>query len=244
MKINISNTTYIFILLSFLSGYFEYVFLFLLIILIHECGHLIFGKISGINNIEIILYPFGGITKYDEKLNISIKKELLCLIGGITFQILFYLLILYLYKNFYITDNVYNKIHKIHTLLIYFNFMPILPLDGGKIINIFLDMIFPYKKSYIISIIISLIFIVYFSLNNITYFSIFLTLFLIKYIIIEIKNISIKYNKFLLERYLYKYNFKKIRIIRKIDNLKRDYYHIIGNMTETVFLSKLFDRKW
>ena len=35
-------------LISFLAGYFEYIYLLLLIILIHECGHCIFGMIEGI----------------------------------------------------------------------------------------------------------------------------------------------------------------------------------------------------
>ena len=91
MKININNTTYIFLLLAFLSGYFEYMFLLLLIITIHECGHAIFAKIINFKFDSIIIYPFGGVTKYNEDLNISTNKELFVLIGGIYFQILFFI---------------------------------------------------------------------------------------------------------------------------------------------------------
>ena len=50
MKIEIHNTTYIFLLISFLAGYFEYMYILLLIIFIHETGHYILAKI---NKVEI-----------------------------------------------------------------------------------------------------------------------------------------------------------------------------------------------
>lgn len=242
MKINIHNTTYIFVLLSFLSGYFEYVYLFLLIIFIHESGHYIFSKIVNFKYSEIIIYPFGGITNYNEDLNVSVNKELFTLIGGITFQLCFVYLIFILYKNNYVTYHTYNIINNINKLLVSYNFLPILPLDGGKLLNIILDKIFPYKLSFKISIIISIIFTIIFLLSKRTYLGLLLTLFLIKCIILEINNLKYKYNKFLLERYLNNYNFKKIKIIKNINNLKRDNYHIINNMLEKKYLKKLFDR--
>lgn len=242
MKLKIHNTTYVFLLLAFLAGYFEYMFLFLLIIFVHESGHYFFGKLINFKYSEIIIYPFGGITKYNEDLNINTNKELFVLLGGITFQLIFYLLILILYNNMFITNHVFNIIKKINFLLISFNFMPIIPLDGGKLLNILLDKIFPYKVSNLIAIIISIIFILYFILFNKTLFALILTIFLIKCIIIEFYNIKYKYNKFLLERYLNEYNFKKIRITNNINLFKRDYAHIINNEFEKNFLSKIFDR--
>ena len=242
MRINIHNTTYIFILISFLSGYFEYVYLFLLIIFILESGHYTFSKIVDFKYIEIIIYPFGGITNYNEDLNVSSNKELFTLIGGITFQLLFVYLIFILYQNNYVTYHTYNIINNINKILISFNFLPILPLDGGKLINIILDKIFSYKLSFKISIIISIIFTLIFLISKRTYLSLLLTIFLIKCIIIEINNLKYKYNKFVLERYLNNYNFKRIKIINNINNLKRDNYHIINNMLEKKYLRKLFDR--
>lgn len=243
MKISIHNTTYIFILISFLSGYFEYIYLFLLIIFIHECGHLIFSKLVRFKYSKIIIYPFGGITIYNEDLNISTNKELFTLIGGITFQLCFIYLIIILYNSNYVTYHTYNIIISINKLLISYNFLPILPLDGGKLLNIILDKLLPYKLSYKISIIVSIIFIIIFLIYKRTYLGILLTIFLIKCIIIEINNIKYRYNKFLLERYLNNYNFKKINIINNINNLKRDNYHIINNIFEKKYLCKLFDSK-
>ena len=105
-----------------------------------------------------------------------------------------------------------------------------------------LDKIFSYKLSFKISIIISIIFTLIFLISKRTYLSLLLTIFLIKCIIIEINNLKYKYNKFVLERYLNNYNFKRIKIINNINNLKRDNYHIINNMLEKKYLRKLFDR--
>ncbi len=242
MKIKIHNSTYIVLLLSFLSGYFEYMYLFLLIIFVHESGHAIFSYIINFKFNKIIIYPFGGITIYNEDLNIKTNKELFVLFGGIYFQILFFILIYIIYKYGYVTEHVFIIIKKINILLISFNFLPILPLDGGKLLNILLDKLFSYKLSNIVSIVISFIMLIIFLILNKTLFSLILTLFLIRCLVIEINNIKYKYNKFILERYLNDYNFKKIKIINNINNLKRDNYHIINNMLEKRYLHKLFDR--
>lgn len=241
MKININNSTYICLLLSFLAGYFEYVYLFLITILIHECGHMIFAKIIGFKFDKIILYPFGGITIYNEDLNVNSNKELFVLLGGIIFQLLFFILLVILYNNLYITEHTFKIIKKINIILVSFNFMPVIPLDGGKLTNIILDKLFSYRLSNIISIIISIFFICLFILKNKTIFGIILTLFLIKSIIIEITNLKYKYNKFLLERYINKYKFKKTIIVSNIYKMKRDRKHIINNTFEDDFLCKLFD---
>ena len=241
MKININNSTYICLLLSFLAGYFEYVYLFLITILIHECGHMIFAKIIGFKFDKIILYPFGGITIYNEDLNVNSNKELFVLLGGIIFQLLFFILLIILYNNLYITEHTFKIIKKINIILVSFNFMPVIPLDGGKLTNIMLDKLFSYRLSNNISIIISIFFICLFILKNKTIFGIILTLFLIKSIIIEITNLKYKYNKFLLERYINKYKFKKTIIVSNIYKMKRDRKHIINNTFEDDFLCKLFD---
>src|SRR5574344_563915 len=110
MNIKIHDSTYIFILIAFLSGYFEYIYILLLMITVHEIGHLLFGYILGIKSSQIIIYPFGGITKFNNDLNISITKELFLLLGGISFQILFYFLILFMHNNSLITTHVFELI--------------------------------------------------------------------------------------------------------------------------------------
>ena len=198
------------------------------------------AKINKVKISKIIIYPFGGITIFESDLNMNIKKELLILLGGILFQLLFFLLIKELYLNSNITQHVYNIFYKINYILISFNFLPIVPLDGGKLINIILDKIFSYKKSMYITIIISFLFTIYFILKKQTILSIILSMFLAKEIFLEYKNINYKYNKFLLERYLNDYKFNKIKIIKNINHFKRDNYHIVNNELEEKVLYNFF----
>lgn len=244
MKINVHNSTYIFVLICFLSGYFEYIFLLLLIIFIHECGHYFFSLICGINVKKIIIYPLGGITLLDCPLNISIFKEFISLIGGIIFQLIFWLLIYILYNNELITNHVYILINNINLFLISFNFLPILPLDGGRLLNIILDRFFSYLDSYKISIYISFIFCLTYLILSFSVFSIIIFLILINKLIYEYKNIYIRYNLFLYERYNYNFNFKNIKYINNINKMYRDYYHFINGEEEKVVLSKKFSRNY
>jgi len=243
MKINIDKTTYVFLLISFLAGYFEYIYLLLIIIFIHEMGHAFIGKLVRFKNIVITIYPFGGVTTFNEDLNTFIYKEFLSLLGGIFFQGLFYLFCFYMHNSLFITDHVFYIVKRINILLVSYNFLPIIPLDGGKLLNILLDIFFPYKISNKISVIISFVFVIIFVYKKGTIFSLLLSLFLIKCIINEINNIPSKYNRFLFERFINKYNFKRIKIVKSINLLYRDCNHIINNEFESDVLHKLFDRK-
>ena len=72
MNIKFHPLTYAFLLISFLSGYFEYIYLLLIVILVHEMGHCIFSMIINIKVKEIVIYPFGGITILNAPLNTKI----------------------------------------------------------------------------------------------------------------------------------------------------------------------------
>lgn len=242
MKIEIHNITYITMLISFLSGYFQYIYILLLIIFIHEFGHFFISNLINIKANKIIIYPFGGLTIYDSDLNLNTNKELISLLGGITFQLLFYFLVVIIHNNNLMTDNVFNIIKRINIILISFNFLPILPLDGGRLLNILLDKIFPYKLSNKLTLIVSILFLALFIIYKRTILSILLFVFLLKEIILEINNIDNKYMTFLFERYKNNYSFKKIKRINNLNKFKRDYYHIINGVTERKYLSKLFDR--
>ena len=118
--------------------------------------------------------------------------------------------------------------------------MPVLPLDGGKLMNIIFDKIFSYRISNILTISVSIIFVIVFFLMIRSFLSLILTIFLIKNIIYEISFFDYKYNKFLLERYLNNYNFHRIKRVKSIYNFKRDCYHFIGEHSEKLELFLLY----
>ena len=218
----INPLVYVFIVLSILTASFREVFIISFLIIIHELGHTIIAYILGIKINEIYIYPLGGISKFNMDLNISIKKELLILINGPIFQHIAYLLLLVLIPTKKDLINTY------HYSILMFNLLPIYPLDGGKLVKLFLNKIISYKSSlkliiylsYLVTILLLLI-----SKKSInTYIMISFLLILITK---EKNKIDYIYNKYLLERYLNNYSFKKNKIIYNINNLYRDKYHLI-----------------
>lgn len=190
------------------------------IIIFHELGHLLFASLINIKASNIIIYAFGGLTKYDTYVNISINKEMFILIGGPVFQLL--LLLIMCEINLYINPNTYNKFINLNKLLFSFNLLPILNLDGGKMVNLLLNKIFSYKTAFNISIITSFIALPIIFLIFNQYLGVIIVLFLIKEILIEIKNKNYTFNKLLLERHIYNCSFKKRILIKNISKVKRD----------------------
>ena len=242
---NILNKIYIhplFIMTLFIFvsiGYFRFLIYFMLLILIHESGHIIVSLLFKWNIDKIIILPFGGLTKYNEIINRPLIEEFLIAISGIIFQFLFYLSV----KDF--ID--YEYFSFINYFIILFNLIPIYPLDGSKILNIFFNIITSFKNSLSLTIIISYIFIIIFSLLffNINKIIAFVLIFLMLEVNKLYKERKELFNKFLLERYLNEFKFKKKKTINNVDKMKKDYRHLFyidgRYLTENYFLKKMFD---
>lgn len=243
--------TYIILAISFiLTGYFTNLIIFTSIILFHELGHYILAKIYKLNPEKIIIYPFGGITKLNHLINVPINKELITAISGVVFQSIYYSIIFILYKNTIIREYIFNLFTEYHYRILIFNLLPIHPLDGSKIINHLLSKILPYKKTYYLNIIISfitLIILIKINFYKINYTTILIGTIIIDNIIKYYKNINYIFNKFLLERYLYKIELNKIKKINKLDNMYKEKYHIIKQnnsyLTENQVLINRFKGK-
>ena len=241
--------TYIIVALGLvLTGYYLDLIIYTSLILVHELGHYIVAKILNFNVIKIIIYPYGGLTKLDDLINKDINKELLVAVSGILFQLLFFFIIVILYKNNIIRSYTYNLYREYNKVLILFNFLPIYPLDGSKILKLLLEKIIPYKITNYLMIIISIITIIsllIFNIFNGNYSFIMIIIILLNYIYIYYKNLSYLYNRFLLERYLYKIKYNDTVIIKNKNCFYKNKNHIIKNNKkyekEDYFLYKLFD---
>ena len=251
MKIEF-HYTYLFVAFSFIiTGYFSNLLVFTSIIIIHELGHYLIAKLLNLNPKKIIIYPFGGITKMNNLINTKIEKELLVAIAGVLFQTIYYLIILIIYKNNIIREYIYDLYKTYHYSILFFNLLPIHPLDGSIIINLLLSKILPYKKTLILNIIISIITgIIILKINyyHFNYTTILIITIIIDNLIKYYKNINYLFNKFLLERYLYKLVPNKTKNITKITNMYKDKYHIIKEnnhyLTEKQLLNRRFIGKY
>ena len=240
MKIEF-HYTYIIIAIGFiLTGYFSNLIIFTSIIIIHELGHYIIAKINKLNPEKIIIYPFGGITRMNNLVNTPISKELEVALSGILFQSIYYLIIVTLYDNNLIRDYIFNIYTTYHYSILIFNILPIHPLDGSIILNLLISKHLPYKLTLKLNIIISIItsiIIIILNYYKFNYTTILIVSIIIDNLIKYIKNINYIFNKFLLERYLYKIPLNKTKIISKISNMYKDKYHILKR-NNTYFTEK------
>ena len=240
--IRVSNTTLYLLLILFLCGYIRVGITIFLIVLIHEVGHVLVCLLFGYKIKSVTLYPFGGLTRVEKDINTSPYKELILASAGLFMQIILYVVALcFGYKN--------SLFYKYNKSIFLFNLLPIIPLDGSVIVYSLLNRFTTFKNSYkayivvsIISLVIYIIIIYKYSINNYLIVSIFI------YKIYEgIKNYKYVYNRFLVERYLKKYHFKYISTREgNLDILKIDTYQYFKNggkiTSEREKLAEMFDK--
>ena len=243
-KINISKYTYIIILLCLITGLIKELSIIIILILFHEFGHYFISYIFKWNIKRINIYPFGGLINYGDKIDKPLLEELLITIGGPLNQWIIFIIIYILYKNYYITDYYYNNFYNYHISMFIFNLLPIIPLDGSKLLNVILNKLFNFRLSYNLLLIISSLFIVIFAFmfsNNYSYFIVIS--FLIYELINYFKNKKYIFNRFILEKYLYRNNYKKYNRINNINNMKRNKKHLIKYkniyITEKEYIKKI-----
>lgn len=241
---------YSYIIMAFgyvISGYYINLIAITSLLLIHELGHYTAAKLLKFKVLKIVIYPFGGITKIHDLINKDINEEILVATSGVIFQFIFYLTIVYLNHINIIRDYTLNIYTLYNNQIIFFNLMPIYPLDGAKIVNLLLSKFFNYNLSNKLTIIISLIgmslFILTSSYNhNYSYIMVLSVLIIYNYKFI--KQLKYIYNKFLLERYLYNISYPKIKIISNGNKMYKNNSHIIkvnnNYITEKKYLSKYY----
>ena len=96
------------------------------IVLFHELGHVFIAKVLGYKILDIEIFPFGGITKVDKHLNDNIYKDLLLASFGIIFQLFIHFFCIYF--------DYLGIFYKYNMSIMLFNLLPIIPLDGSKIV--------------------------------------------------------------------------------------------------------------
>ena len=233
-----------------LSGYFSNLLIFTSLILVHELGHYITSLLFKYNVEKIIIYPYGGLTKLNTLINTNIYKDLLVTVSGIIFQVIYFMFIYILYTSGLLREYTYDLFLLYHKSMLIFNLLPIIPLDGFKILNLVLSKFFGFNLSNNISVYISLLTVVIFLFSNFfdkNYSFIFVIGILMQNIYKFYNNLSYIYNRFLLERYLYDIKYKNKKIICDENGMYKNKTHLfIKNgklISEKLYLSHYFNKK-
>lgn len=194
----------------------------------------------GVRVKEIDIYPLGGISKFDMDLNINPKKELLILLWGPLFQVIAY----YLLSIIWVREQ--ELVTNYHLYILIFNLLPIYPLDGGKILLLWIEKIFPYKKSLKIGIYISygIVLLIFLRWKRIQINHIIMIGFCLFLIRKEEQKINYYHQKFILERFLKKYQFQKTKIVRNLNQFYRNRKHIIREENDYYQEEEYFMKKY
>ncbi len=195
-------------------------------------GHFLTGYFLKLKVKEISLFMFGGVTIFDEDLNLNIFKELLVVVMGPVVQMLFYMLVYYFYTKGFVSVSTMKKVSTINLILLEFNLLPILPLDGAKILNNILDLILSYDLAHKVSLAVSFLALPLVFLFDNKLIIILVVISLLLRLFEEINWHKFRINKLLLERKLKGIKFKKVREFESLTKVKRNvtYYRFINGI--------------
>lgn len=153
MRFRIDLKIFIFIILFWITKQIEVYAYIMIFAFIHELGHLITGIIVGMKPEKIEIMPFGvsisfkiNPKEYNLKIKkankLEIKKIIVALAGPFT-----NFLIILITGNLKI--DIFRSLIIIYTnfLIMIFNLLPIYPLDGGRVLNGILYIIFGKRKT-------------------------------------------------------------------------------------------------
>lgn len=240
MKIIIHPLTYLLLLTIFLCGKFNYFLIISIILFVHDLGHILIMIKYKIRINMITIFPFGSIIDTNIKYNEKSYIKLLIALAGITFQVILYFIFNFLFKLGIISIIDYQIFMRYNLMIILFNLLPIVPLDGSKVLESILELFTPYKITLYLEVIISLIFICILFCKSVFSLDLIIIIIFLLYKSYEFMfNIKYIYYKFRLERYLNRVIYKKIKYIKNLNLLYKNRLNFINNIIEY----KYFDRK-
>ena len=123
--------------------------------LIHELGHACTALSFGWRLKKIEILPFGGVAEVDEHGNKPIHEEALVLIAG-PFMNMIMIGFAYVCISLGIWQEAFAyQFIEYNLIILFFNLLPIWPLDGGKLMQLLFSMFIPFKKAIKHSLLVS-----------------------------------------------------------------------------------------
>ncbi len=105
------------------------------IIFLHEVAHALTARGLGLKVMEIELYPFGGVARLEEVLELDPQTEKNVALAGPLFNFVLAGAALVLYMNQVMVAGGLLFFVRLNLILGFFNMLPALPLDGGRMLR-------------------------------------------------------------------------------------------------------------
>ncbi len=152
-------------LMSILTGSFIELITLFAIVLIHEMGHMSAAIVLGIKVRSVQLLPFGGVVSIEDHGKLTAWKEIIiALAGPLQNGIMMGIGLAFMAAEWGNIEFILYIVHG-NMVIAVFNLLPILPLDGGKILQSLASRYYPYHWTLLwssrVSIVTSVVVIIY-----------------------------------------------------------------------------------
>ncbi len=134
------------------SSYFSHFLLLMIIIVIHELTHALVSNYYGIEVSEIEIFPFGGVAKTGGLLALEYKQEIIISLVGPLSNFTMLIIALIVADIIRIELDLLRVFIEMNLKLGCFNLIPILPLDGGRVVRAWLNIKIGFKRATAIMI--------------------------------------------------------------------------------------------
>ncbi|GAF10048.1 stage IV sporulation pro-sigma-K processing enzyme [Paenibacillus pini JCM 16418] len=132
---------------SVLTGHFLELITLFAIVLIHELGHTSAALLYGVRIRSIQLLPFGGVVEIEDTGQLSAWKEIVIAVAG-PLQNVVLIGFALIFRHSGLGDSAFlSYVIYGNAMIALFNLLPILPLDGGKIMQAAASLWFPYHQT-------------------------------------------------------------------------------------------------
>ncbi|WP_154985523.1 M50 family metallopeptidase [Paenibacillus xylanexedens] len=144
VRISLHPFFVIIMMTSLLTGHFIELITLFAIVFIHECGHAAAAALLGCRVLSIQMLPFGGVAVIEDGGKLTAYREIVIALAGPLQNILMVGIVLLL-SRFQLGDPLFlDYIIQANLLIALFNLLPVLPLDGGKIVQAIVSLWAPY----------------------------------------------------------------------------------------------------
>lgn len=118
-----------------LGGFLREALILFTIVSLHEGAHALVARGLGLQVMEIELFPFGGVARLEEALELDPQAEKHVALAGPLFNFVLAGGALALYMNqVWVSEGLLFFV-RLNLILGFFNLLPALPLDGGRILR-------------------------------------------------------------------------------------------------------------
>ncbi|WP_195724469.1 M50 family metallopeptidase [Paenibacillus monticola] len=129
---------------SVLTGQFLELLTLFMIVLVHEMGHVCAALLAGVMVKSVQLLPFGGVAVIEDHGRLTASREIGIALAG-PLQNGFMIVIAYGILQAGVGNGAFlNYFIQANTIIALFNLLPILPLDGGKVLQAAISLLLPY----------------------------------------------------------------------------------------------------